>query len=63
MTELRVAETDEDLELWRSALLPNERTAPVAELRAGGSFLLLAITTASWQARAPHRGVTSVAAR
>ena len=45
MTDLRVAETDEELELWRSvrtALLPNERAASVAELRAGGNFLLLA---------------------
>jgi GNAT superfamily N-acetyltransferase len=46
MIELRVAETDEDLELWRSvrqAILPNERTASVAELLAGGSFMLLAL--------------------
>jgi mycothiol synthase len=45
MIELRVAETDDELELWRSvriAVLPNERTASVAELRAGGSFMLLA---------------------
>ena len=45
MIELRVAETDEELELWRSvrmALLPNERTGSIAELRAGGSFMLLA---------------------
>jgi len=45
MIELREAETDAELELWRSvrlALLPNERTASVAELRAGGSFMLLA---------------------
>jgi GNAT superfamily N-acetyltransferase len=45
MIELRVAETDDELELWRSvrmALLPNERTASVAELRSGGSFMLLA---------------------
>jgi mycothiol synthase len=45
MIELRVAESDEELELWRSvrtALLPNERTASVAELRSGGSFMLLA---------------------
>jgi len=45
MIELRVAETDDELELWRSvrlAILPNERTASVAELRAGGSFMLLA---------------------
>lgn len=45
MIELRVAETDDELELWRSvrkALLPNERTASATELRAGDSFLLLA---------------------
>jgi mycothiol synthase len=45
MIELRVAESDEELELWRSvrrALLPNERTGSVAELRAGASFMLLA---------------------
>jgi mycothiol synthase len=45
MIELRVAETDEELELWRGvrrAVLPNERAASVAELRAGGDFLLLA---------------------
>jgi mycothiol synthase len=45
MIELCVAESDEELELWRSvrrALLPNERTGSVAELRAGGSFMLLA---------------------
>ena len=45
MIELRVAEADDELELWRSvrmALVPNERTASVAELRSGGSFLLLA---------------------
>jgi len=45
MIELREAETDEELELWRSvriAILPNERTGSVAELRAGGSFMLLA---------------------
>jgi mycothiol synthase len=45
MIELRVAETDDELELWRSvriALLPNERTGSVAELRSGGSFMLLA---------------------
>jgi mycothiol synthase len=45
MIELRVAETDDELELWRSvrkALLPNERTSSIAELRAGGDFLLLA---------------------
>jgi mycothiol synthase len=45
MIELRVAETDEELELWRNVrmeLLPNERTASVAELRDGGSFMLLA---------------------
>jgi GNAT superfamily N-acetyltransferase len=45
MIELRAAETDDELELWRSvriALLPNERTGSVAELRAGGSFMLLA---------------------
>jgi mycothiol synthase len=45
MIELRPAETDDELELWRSvriALLPNERTGSVAELREGGSFMLLA---------------------
>jgi GNAT superfamily N-acetyltransferase len=45
MIDLRQAETDEELELWRSvrtALLPNERTASIAELRSGGSFMLLA---------------------
>jgi len=45
MTELRVAETDEELELWRRvriALLPNERTASVAELRSGDGLMLLA---------------------
>ena len=45
MIELREAETDDELELWRSvriAVLPNERTASVAELRSAGSFLLLA---------------------
>ncbi len=38
MIELRAAESDEDLEAWRSvrsAVLPNERTSSVAELRAG----------------------------
>jgi GNAT superfamily N-acetyltransferase len=38
MIELRAAESDEDLEAWRSvrsAILPNERTSSVAELRAG----------------------------
>jgi mycothiol synthase len=45
MIELRVAETDDELELWRSvrrALLPNERAPSIAELRSNGSFLLLA---------------------
>ena len=45
MIDLRQAETDDELELWRGVrktLLPNERTASVAELRAGGSFLVLA---------------------
>jgi GNAT superfamily N-acetyltransferase len=45
MIELHVAESDEELELWRNVrreLLPNERTASVAELRAGGGFMLLA---------------------
>ena len=45
MIELREAETDDELELWRDvrkALLPNERTASIAELRTGGSFMLLA---------------------
>lgn len=38
MTELRPAELDEELEAWRSvraAIMPNERTSTVAELRAG----------------------------
>jgi mycothiol synthase len=38
MIELRPAESDEDLEAWRSvrsAVMPNERTSSVAELRAG----------------------------
>jgi mycothiol synthase len=37
MIELRSAESDEDLEAWRSvrsAIMPNERTSSVAELRA-----------------------------
>ena len=37
MIELRAAESDEDLEAWRSvrsAIMPNERTASVGELRA-----------------------------
>ena len=45
MIEQRAAETDDELELWRSVrltLLPNERTSSVAELRASGSSLLLA---------------------
>ena len=45
MIELREAKTDDELELWRGVrktLLPNERTASVAELRSGDSFLLLA---------------------
>jgi mycothiol synthase len=45
MIDLREAESDEELELWREvrkALLPNERTAPIGELRSGGNFLLLA---------------------
>jgi mycothiol synthase len=45
MIEVRVAETDDELELWRRVrltLLPNERTSSIAELRAGGNFLLLA---------------------
>jgi mycothiol synthase len=45
MIDLRIAETDDELELWRSVrteLQPNERTSSIAELRAGGSFLLLA---------------------
>ena len=45
MIELREAETGDELELWRSvriAVLPNERTASVAELRSAGSFMLLA---------------------
>ncbi len=39
MIELRPAKSDEELEAWRSvrtAILPNERTSSVAELRAGG---------------------------
>lgn len=38
MIELRSAESDDDLEAWRSvrsAIMPNERTSSVAELRAG----------------------------
>ena len=38
MIEVRAAESDEDLEAWRSvrsAIMPNERTSSVAELRAG----------------------------
>ena len=45
MIELRRAETDHELELWRSvriAILPNERTDSVEELRSSGTFLLLA---------------------
>ena len=45
MIELREARTDDELELWRyvrMTLLPNERTASVAELRAGDSLLMLA---------------------
>jgi GNAT superfamily N-acetyltransferase len=45
MIELRPAESDEELELWRAvrrALLPNERAPSIAELRAEDSFLLLA---------------------
>jgi GNAT superfamily N-acetyltransferase len=45
MIDLREAETDEELELWRSvrtALLPNERAPSIAELRSGDSFMLLA---------------------
>jgi GNAT superfamily N-acetyltransferase len=45
MIELRAAETDDELELWRSvrsAVLPYERAPSVAELRSGGSFMLLA---------------------
>jgi GNAT superfamily N-acetyltransferase len=45
MIELRAAETDDELELWRSVrmtLLPNERTSSVAELRSAGSALFLA---------------------
>jgi GNAT superfamily N-acetyltransferase len=39
--ELQAAESDEDLEAWRSvraAILPNERTSSVAELRAGSDW-------------------------
>ena len=45
MIELRTAATDDELELWRSvriAILPNERTDSVEELRSSGTFLLLA---------------------
>ena len=45
MIELRAAETDDELGLWRSvriAVLPNERTDSVEELRSGGGFMLLA---------------------
>jgi mycothiol synthase len=50
MNELRAAESDEDLEAWRavrSAILPNERTSSVAELRTGADattlFLLASV--------------------
>lgn len=50
MIELRAAESDEDLEAWRavrSAILPNERTSSVAELRTGADattlFLLASV--------------------
>lgn len=39
--ELRAAESDADLEAWRSvrsAIMPNERTSSVAELRAGADW-------------------------
>jgi GNAT superfamily N-acetyltransferase len=42
---VRAAISDDELELWRSvhiAVLPNERTASVEELRSGDSFMLLA---------------------
>jgi mycothiol synthase len=45
MIELRVAETDDELELWRSVrkkLLPNERAPSIAELRTNHSFQLIA---------------------
>ena len=41
MIELRAAESDEDLEAWRSVrsvIMPNERTSSVAELRAGADW-------------------------
>jgi len=41
MIELKAAESDEDLEKWRSvrsAIMPNERTVSVAELRAGADW-------------------------
>jgi GNAT superfamily N-acetyltransferase len=41
MIELRAAESDEDLEAWRSvraAIMPNERASSVAELRAGAGW-------------------------
>lgn len=41
MIQLRPAESDEDLEAWRSvrsAILPNERTSSVVELRAGADW-------------------------
>ena len=44
MIELRAAESDEDLEAWRavrSAILPNERTSSVAELRTGADATTL----------------------
>jgi len=45
MIELRGAETDDELELWRSVrttILPNERAPSIDELRAGDSFMVLA---------------------
>lgn len=54
MIELRAAESNDELELWRSvriAVLPNERTASVAELRSRGSFMLLAYRDRSEVAR------------
>ncbi|HEY1512236.1 MAG TPA: GNAT family N-acetyltransferase [Gaiellaceae bacterium] len=44
MIELRAAESDEDLEAWRavrSAIMPNERTSSVAELRTGADATTL----------------------
>ena len=59
MIEVRPAESDEDLEAWRSvrsAILPNERTSSVAELRAGADEDTL------WLLAYRRRGARRVAA-